>query len=162
MDDIDEKVAEIQKLVPCTVIQVSQIEKANPAPKAAKYTGLINSGSWKGFPARTVLCTRIEGTSNDGEETFETNYEFQVNLEGWDVKVYYVNDSNEPLTKDEVIQSINNGAEPIKSYTVYQKIDFNGLGLNIKNIGAGGSFDGFTFGLDKSIPTLNAFALAFK
>jgi hypothetical protein len=47
---------------------------------AANWVGSINVDTWNGLPPGLVVCTGINGVSDDGENTFIVTYEFQVNV----------------------------------------------------------------------------------
>ena len=62
---------------PVLVLGATRKEPTNPADKAATYVNTVNSIPIWGEAARRWLCTRLEGTSDDGGDSFDVTYEFQ-------------------------------------------------------------------------------------
>lgn len=115
---------EVGLMVPVTVLRETRRESVNPNFKARAYVGRVNSFPiWNGA-ARTYLCTRIEGESRDGGESYEVAYEFQYKPEGWDASVVFRDlKTNRPIP--------NPDAEALKTVPIYAGIDFGGLNLNL-------------------------------
>lgn len=118
--------------VPVLSIQVGQAaieyqrqESNNPLPKAIKYVGKVNSILIGGFAARTLLCTGIEGQSNDGGVTYSVSYRFQYNPKTWDAEFYYIDTESGQPHKDVTI----NPANGYGIAKIYIEIDFSALNV---------------------------------
>jgi hypothetical protein len=126
--DIQLREAEIT--IPQTVLRVSRIESGSPDIKSRKYVGTVNSkalgisksGRGKDGP-RTWLCTRIDGTSNDGGKTYNVTYEFQYDHLEWGFVATWIDKkTGQPAFTDLT------GEESI-FYETYDEEDFNDLGI---------------------------------
>lgn len=106
---------EIELQVPQTVYNLSRKEKGDPGNKALNFVGTVNSTTFRGWPARHWLCTRIQGQSQDGGETWQVDYEFQFNREKWDATVVYVDPETNEVPKSP-IPSKGNGIAVFKPY----------------------------------------------
>jgi hypothetical protein len=118
-----EQGGEVQIQVPQTVFRLSRKENSSPEARARAFVGTVNSGPWKGDAARFWLCTRIEGNSDDGGETYDVAYEFQRNPNTWDALVVFIDpETNKPPN------GLVDGTG-LKTYQVYPATDFNFLEL---------------------------------
>lgn len=106
----------------------------NPEQIAADYVGKCNSVGWKGFAVYTWLCTAITGVSADGGITWTTTLRFQYKrgdpitpsttvFYGWATWIYFI----DPLSGKPPSDIVE--FEGYKSYDLYEKIDFNQLGI---------------------------------
>jgi len=110
--------------VPQTTIRFSERRPESPGGLAFAFVGKVNSTSFVGIPKGMVLCTRINGVSEDGGKTFKTDYEFQVNFYKWEAQVIYIDqDTGLPL-EGATIDNKGKARVPI-----YDEIDFNVLNL---------------------------------
>ena len=114
---------EVEYQVPSTSVTFSRREGQSPAYKSRLFVGKTNAGSFGGDPAGSWLCTRIEGSSDDGGQTFNVTYEFQHNRDTWVATVVFIDpDTGRPpnglVTGEGLIQ-----------VQVYQRIDFYQLNL---------------------------------
>lgn len=84
--------------VPNTIIRFSRREPNPPGVKAKTYMTMTNATacSWGGvvYPTGTLLCTRIEGNTNDGGTSYIVEYEFQFNEDAWTLFSYYTLPNN--------------------------------------------------------------------
>lgn len=104
-------------------------ETSPPTPTAMAYVGKTNSSTFAGAPPGTLLCTNITGESSDGGDTYVVSYEFQftnnIGLDGsnigWDVVLRAEKDGKPQVDPVDGVH--------IAEFQVYQRIDFNGLGL---------------------------------
>ena len=122
---IETQGGEVDIQVPQTVFRVTRRESQSPGANSLFYTGKINSVPFLGGEPKTWLCTRIEGDSDDGGETFVVAYEFQYNRETWDATVVFIDPDTGRPPKDLV------DGEGIKTVRVYQLVDFNALNLGV-------------------------------
>jgi hypothetical protein len=118
-----EQTGTVSVMLPQTIYRYSRLEPSDPSSKSVTYTGKVNSTSFKGGAAGTWLCTRIEGTSTDGGESFQVEYEFQYNQDGWAAVVCYI----DPETGAPPGDLVDNTG--IRAFEVYAEIDFSGLSL---------------------------------
>lgn len=124
--------------IPNTVIHFARREKDPPTAKIKAYVGMINGSAcqWGAFTAdnRTLLCTRIEGTTNDGGKSYVVEYEFQYAPDSWNLNAFYT------LPVGTVGNSVDGsgftcGAGNIptdadfETFQVYDEADFNTLSL---------------------------------
>jgi hypothetical protein len=79
-----------QKQVPHMVARFRLTRYGSPKGDAQQFVGTVNVTSWYGGSARTWLCVAIDGTSNDGGETYECSYEFHYRRDTWDIDVVYI------------------------------------------------------------------------
>jgi hypothetical protein len=101
----------------------SRREGFSPAFKSRNFVGRTNSGTWGGDPPGSWLCTRIEGVSDDGGQTFNVTYEFQYNIDTWLATVVFIDpDTGRP--PENLIEG-----EGLKQVQVYPRVDFNLLNL---------------------------------
>lgn len=114
----------VQKQFPQITMTFRKKETTPPMQKAYDYTGYINSVSFNGFPAETVLCTGIRGDSPDSGKTWDVVYEFACNLRTWKAEVAWV----DPITNlPSKLATEQNGG--IKKFDIYKAKDFNQLNL---------------------------------
>lgn len=111
--------AEVNKQIPMMVKKFSRKEIGDPSLKAQDFLGSVNSTPVFNATARKWLCTRLDGISDDGGETYNVNYEFQLNLSTWDVTIVFI----DPDTNQPPIGLIE--GEGIKVFKVYREMDFN-------------------------------------
>ena len=114
---------EVEVQVPATVFQYVRREPISPGILSLEYVGKINGSFFAGADAGKWLCTRIEGQSDDGGQTYTVTYEFQKNDDGWDATVLYI----DPDTGRPPIGLVE--GEGIKTVQVYRMADFGQLNL---------------------------------
>jgi hypothetical protein len=95
----------IRKQFPCMMLRYSRRETVNPVAKQ-QYIGIMNSGNFDVLgdgsvllPTNCVLCTRIDGPTNDGGRSWIVDHEFQYRpnspdgqggvLPGWRAGLFY-------------------------------------------------------------------------
>lgn len=123
---------EVEKEVPVLSISFSRMEDEHPFKKAQQYLGKVNAGPWNLGEKNTWLCSRLEGNSSDGGETYSVDYEFLYNPESWDVQVSFLLEDG-TIPGDAGITGptgIDNTAAK-KTFTVYRTESFAQLGLEI-------------------------------
>jgi len=110
--------------VPQVTVRFVERRAESPGSLAFIFVGTVNSTNFLGLGPGKVLCTRINGVSEDGGKSFKTEYEFQTNLNGWDANVIYIDQETglplEGATED-------NGGK--KKVPIYPTQDFNILKL---------------------------------
>jgi len=114
---------EVEYQVPSTSFSFSRREPQSPGDKSLLYVGKINSAFFAGAPAGHWLCTRIEGSSDDGGQSYNVTYEFQRNSEGWAATVVFI-DTDTGRPPPFLVEGVG-----IKDIEVYRRIDFNALNL---------------------------------
>ena len=83
--------------VPMTSIEYQRRENNNPIQKSMLYVGKVNSVGIGAFAPRTLLCTGIEGGSNDGGITYDVSYRFQYEPKTWDATYFFIDpDTGQP------------------------------------------------------------------
>lgn len=111
----------INVMKPNFVLGFDRLETGSPVALAAAYVGFVNSDTFKGFPANTLLCTRIEGSGND-TTGWNVHYEFQYNAQFWLSTVVY-QDENGIVPSDVTV------GDGIEVFDVYDSVAFSGLNL---------------------------------
>lgn len=113
--------------IPQTSFSFSRRESQDAIVNAQTYVGKVNSDIFFGCAVETVLCTRIESTSNDNGETFTTAYEFQYDPIGWKADVVYIDqDTGMPLLGADI--GVHNTKDAVR---IYQSVAFAGLNIHI-------------------------------
>jgi hypothetical protein len=138
--EADIQLRSAQIIEPNVILSVSRVESGSPDQKAREFVGTINSKPLGGKikasglgvkgadPPGTWLCTRITGTSNDGGSTYNVQYEFQYQPNGWHFLASYINKkTGQPLFVGLTDAGLT-GEENI-SYAVYESKDFHKLGI---------------------------------
>ncbi len=141
---------EVDMQRPMHVVRFSKLRNQSPGDIAPKYLGFTNEVSIFGDPPGMWLCTRLDGSSNDGGLTYQTNYEFQRAPElrpenpsgvrlalpgggdqlGWDVVIALEGQFQVDGVLDPGI-SLSDG-EGIKVARIYPQADFRRLnGLDV-------------------------------
>jgi hypothetical protein len=117
----------VSVMKPQCSVRYSRLEPAAPYAKSMQYQGKTNSDTFLGEAAGTWLCTRLEGTSTDGGESFQVEYEFQFNPNGWDATVIWTDPEtgNPPYDVDDAV----NHPHAMKTVQMYTQIAFSGLNL---------------------------------
>lgn len=119
----EEQVATVSFLVAQNVIGFSRKESFSPLRKSLAYKGYLNAQSIGIFDAGTLLCTALDGTSDDGGRTFTVEYEFQYDPDGWDQDYSFI-DTRTGRPPPDVTRS--NG---IATAVGYSRADFYALNL---------------------------------
>jgi len=98
--DLKIQVGEIQMFIPVVVLTFERRERKNPRGKAMFFIGHVDPDNVFNDPPRSWMCTRLDGTSIDGTQSYQVTYEFTRSVElvgidgtptsGWDtiVSVY--------------------------------------------------------------------------
>jgi hypothetical protein len=131
--------------MPQLICRMSRKEPQNPLQKAKQFLNKFNSAPFLGDDPQMWLCTRIEGTTQDGGETFLVNYEFQLNPGGWLATAVYQDPTNGgqvPADADIniIVNPINiptmsiqpspyTSGNGVAQFIVYGGADFNALNL---------------------------------
>jgi hypothetical protein len=129
--DEEEQIGEVEKQVPITTASFSRQESQRPLKKSQLYVGKTNSSTFLDGKKNTWLCTDITGNTTDGGETYSVNYEFAFNSETWSPVVSYIN----PETRLPPVGAFTEAGaikqpDAVKSFQIYQTIDFNKLKLD--------------------------------
>jgi len=122
----DRQLVEATVLIPSLTLQFQRKERNNPIWQAIGCTGAVNSQSIGVFAAGTLLCTEIEGTTDDGGRSYNVSYVFQHNPASWKAVLTYV-DKDTDKTHADVNLSTGNG---VLIADVYPEADFSRLNLD--------------------------------
>lgn len=116
----------VQKLIPVPDLTLTRLEDESPLVLSSIYVGAVNSVPFQGGAARTWMCTNIDGISQDGGEKWNVTYSFQHRRDTWDKTIVF----EDPQTSHPpVFDTPAATALGIKTYQIYQLIDFNALAL---------------------------------
>ncbi len=127
--ELVEQVRSASIVEPQTVLRVTRLEIGSPDVKAREFVGTVNNKPMGKLDRAGVwLCTRIDGTSNDGGETYSVTYEFQRNRLPWGFIARFIDaDTGLPI----LAQDLNTGDED-RFYETYVKADFSQLGIKFE------------------------------
>ncbi len=117
------QIGEVSIEIPSIVASLSRTEDKHPLAKAQKYLGKINSTQFMGGAPGNWICTQLNGTSADGGETYQVNYEFQYNPDSWNPLVAFIETETGRIPPD---ANEKNGME---KFQIYKSIDFRRLNL---------------------------------
>jgi len=121
--DYQAQTGEVELQVPQTVVRFSRRENRHPLYKSIAYTNKLNANGFLGDPPGYWMCTRIEGHSDDGGLTYQVEYEFQRNENGWKAEVVFIDpETNAP--PPDVKQGFG-----LKTFEMYKRADFSQIGL---------------------------------
>jgi len=121
---LEEQSGLVTKQIPMVTIGFARHEPDAPDTKARDYVGKLNSASFLGIDSELVLCTRISGISNNGGESYQVQYEFQYNPDGWEATVVRIDPNTGVPHKD-----VDSSASMTKTVDLYETINFNNLNL---------------------------------
>lgn len=82
--------------VPTSCLRFMRRELTTPDVAAGTYVGYINEDDFAAqmltttFPPKTILCTRVDGETQDEGVSFIVTYEFIFNPHTWDVGSFYI------------------------------------------------------------------------
>ena len=71
------------------IYECERLEATNTEDRANDILDHVNSLTWNGRPARTVLFSNFASTSFDNDATFQAVYTFAYNPLGWDELIYH-------------------------------------------------------------------------
>ncbi len=127
--ELVEQVRSASVTEPQTVLRVTRLEIGSPDVKAREFVGTVNNKPIGRLDSVGVwLCTRIDGTSNDGGKTYSVTYEFQRNRLPWGFLAQFIDaDTGLPILKAD----LNTGKED-QFYETYVKTDFSKLGIKFE------------------------------
>ena len=112
---------------PQTVIQFERKEQSSPLIKSLEYTGSVNKLKINSFNPRTLLCTGIEGSSEDNGITYSVIYRFQYKPDTWDATVAFIDPATDKIHVDANAETGNG----VSVFEVYPEKDFRSLNLNL-------------------------------
>lgn len=119
------RIQPVQFRRPRPVIEFSRWEESSPRSRADTYVGKVNLTTWNGYSAGTVLCAGIVGTTRDGGDTYDVRYDFEVNPNGWDVTVVYIDeDTGRPISG--LVTDVSK-----KTVSLYTQVSFIGLNITL-------------------------------
>lgn len=121
-----QQLLEANILVPTLTIQFQRKERNCPIRKAIGYVGRVNDQAIGVFSAGTLLCTELEGTTNDGGQTYDVSYVFQHNPATWAAVLEY-QDKDAGGAHADVNPATGNG---LKVAQLYKEEDFGRLNLD--------------------------------
>lgn len=131
-------------------LNYSRREYSNPLSRIFDFFQTVNSSSWYGLAAGTVLCSDISfrATETTSETTYDVDYKLQYRSRGWNVEkansgLYYasggykyraLNDDGSP-TEEPILLAANGtplapGASPVfETFKTHPSADFSALNL---------------------------------
>jgi len=111
--------------IPQPTLRLTRREPESPFIKSLVFVGSVNNALWNSAEPRTMLCTHLDGITDDGGETYQVSYEFQYNAGTWDAIVYFTDpDTGRPV--EGLVEGVG-----IRRYEVYPEIDFGQLFLDV-------------------------------
>lgn len=121
---------------PISTIHVSRKEASSPGAKSRAYAGKVNGrGQFRlaggDVAARTWRCNYITGESTDQGETWQVDYEFEYDKNGWDKEVAYIDPETGRIPEalsDAAAGSITE-IFGLRTFQVYEEANFNNLQL---------------------------------
>ncbi len=123
----EEQGAEVEYMEPQLMVRYRRRENQSPGNNARHFVGKVNSTSVFGDPPRFWMCTRIDGISDDGGQTYNVTYEFQRNRDTWDAVVVAI----DPATGKPQVSPVPNPGGDVVLVTLYEEIDFTALHLTV-------------------------------
>ena len=106
------------------------MQKGSPDQTARLFVGKVNSVHLGSDPPLSWMCTRIDGVSSDGGETYRVTFEFQYNSRLWMFTGEWIDpDTGLPVPKNKYNTDENAPLEK-RFFEVYDQIDFHVLGLD--------------------------------
>ncbi len=116
----------VPRLIPEPTLRLTRLEDESPLIKSSIYVGKINSQIFEDGAPGTWMCTGIEGNSQDSGFTYTVTYSFQFRPDGWGQQIVFISsDTGEPPVFANPTE-FNLG---VRSYQIYEAIDFNQLDL---------------------------------
>lgn len=133
--------------IPATTLKLSRKEPNSPLRKSKDFVGTVNITGILNEPKRVWLCTRIDGITTDGGESYEVSYEFQraigknfqgEKISGWDAVVIYIDETTgKPPTDIRKTGQLQTNYEDFslpaaaKIFPVYPATEFRELDLGV-------------------------------
>lgn len=121
-----DQVVTVRKNEPQTIVRYSRKEPLSPGDKAKSFVGTVNAAPVFNDPERFWLCSRIDGSSDDGGKSYTVVYEFIRNRDTWDVVARYVDPATGMTPGDVTFGDQANGTAV---FEVYPQSDFFELGI---------------------------------
>lgn len=122
---------EVEFQQPMMVFQYRRREPSPPGSKALRHVGTVNDRTIFGdHPARSWMCTRIDGVSDDGGQTYNCTYEFQRAPLGetWDATVIVVDpETGKPVPDPDPAHD----PPGIRTCQIYRETNFDALSLTV-------------------------------
>ena len=114
--------ANIQVLVPQAQLTIESTEVTiDPQEIAMGWIGYLNAEAWKNGAARTWMCTGVSWDPTETAFKYLLTYQFQYNIDGWDIGVRYVDPETGRPPHDLVVGTGQ------KTITWYSERDFSGF-----------------------------------
>jgi hypothetical protein len=124
-------VATVDKQVPVIVARLSRTESEHPGQKARDFVGKLNKKTFIGGKPGTWLCTNIGGSSNNGGQSYQVDYEFmyaipdaEESFSGWNKTVFFTDPKTGLIPED-----IKDQKKAKLNVKVQESADFNKLKL---------------------------------
>jgi hypothetical protein len=148
--DLRPQVGEVQTFIPVVVLTFRRREPTNPRAKAMNFIGRVDPDTIFGDPSRSWMCTRLDGESTDGDQTWPVVYEFTRAVEpkgpiiidgvhqpssGWDPVVSIYDYEHNTFFEDPVpeLPVPTDGIIGIKQIKLALEADFEDLNLLVPN-----------------------------
>lgn len=115
----------VQYRRPAPILESSRYEVSSPRTRAETFVGKLNSLSWNGYAAETVLCTGIVGTTRDRGVSYDVRYSFEYKPNGWTTTVVFIDeDTGRPIAN-----LVDN--ESKKTIDLYDAVSFSSLNITL-------------------------------
>ena len=125
--EIERQGGVVSSMAAQTVLRQTRTESAHSLSISLTHINTINELEAWGFPAETLLCTKVASTSNDGGLTYSVSYEFQHDPNKWTATAVFI----DPRTGRPPDALATTGANAgIKEVDLYHVSDFNFLNLS--------------------------------
>lgn len=122
---------EVEVSVPQLVVSLTRRESQPPFYQSEAYLRKVNQSGWLGKPARTWLCTKVDGSSDDGGNTYTVVYEFTYNPDTWDQRVVFIDpDTGRPPIDEDTGESTLVDGLGVKKVQIYELADFRDLNIS--------------------------------
>lgn len=125
-----QETGEVKFQQPMVVIRLTRRETESPFERSKYYTGKVNLSEAFGDPPGWWLCTKLEGSSKDGDETYDVDYEFQRKVNGWTATAVFIDPETNAPPEDAQKQT-DAGGDAIVTVQIYYGAEFNDLNIEI-------------------------------
>ncbi len=122
-----------QITVPQPILRIVRMQKGSPDQTARLFVGRVNSSFIGDDPPLSWMCTRIDGVSSDGGETYRVTFEFQYNSRLWLFTGDWIDPETDlpvPFADWNTPRDDNGQHGENKDFRIYDEIDFNILGID--------------------------------
>lgn len=125
--------ASVQYMQPVSGLRFTRRERTRPDARARLFVGKLNSEPVSGDPAGMWMCTRLDGVTDDGGESYGVTYEFQraPSDDGWFGFAFYTDPATGQLPEFRFVVGPPAPTDGITTVFLYDSEDFHALQLRI-------------------------------